>query len=106
MTTGIVLTSAALPFLLVGAALSNSTYQDCLEEHSYENRTTYTALDDCREGLQTRAYALLAGTVVMLGVGIPLIVYGAKKVPDDSSQALLIPWATPTAGGATLRLQL
>lgn len=106
MTTGIVLTSASLPFLLVAAALSSAAYHDCIGDAAYEYRVSGGTVNGCQESLQTRGYAILGGTLVMLGVGIPLIIYGAKKVPDNAPQAVLVPWASPTAGGATLRLAL
>jgi hypothetical protein len=53
-------------------------------------------------------YGSLAGAFVLVGAGVPLLVIGAKKEPvDDSDAAATIsPWATPTSGGLSLRLQM
>jgi len=48
------------------------------------------------------------GGAILTAVGIPLIIYGAKTVPDEhASRSLeLQPWASPTSGGMRLRLTL
>ena len=53
-------------------------------------------------------YGSLVSALVLAGVGVPLIVIGATKEPVDPSglNATLAPWATPTAAGLGLRLQL
>jgi hypothetical protein len=107
MTTGIVLTSSSLPFLLLTAVLSSNAYDDCVSD-VYADRLVSSAgldeIDDCQEARRTRSVAILLTTSAMLGVGIPLIVYGGKKVPAE--QATITPWLSPTAAGATLRLSL
>jgi hypothetical protein len=108
MTTGIVLTSSSLPFLLVTAVLSSNAYDDCISDLRGDHVVSSAQLDpinDCTEARRTRSVAILLGTAAMLGVGIPLIVYGAKRVPD-TERATLTPWVSPTAAGATLRLSL
>jgi hypothetical protein len=53
-------------------------------------------------------YTLGIAGAVITTVGIPLIVYGAKRVPADSSRARLqfLPWAGRESGGVRLRLDL
>lgn len=106
MTTGIVLTSSSLPFLLITASLSSSAYDDCIDDLPADYGSTYNgSFQDCHDSRQTRSLAIVLGTAALLGVGIPLIVYGAKKVPN-SEQATLTPWASPKSAGLTLRLSL
>lgn len=110
MTTGIVLTSATLPLMLIAGALSNRAYDDCIkDQYASSNSGTvpsYYGSNSCQDSRETRATAIIIGGIVGLGVGIPMIIYGAKKVPDSGPSATLTPWASPTAGGATLRLTL
>ena len=88
MAAGIVLTSAA-PIVLVVGALSSTC------NRRYE--------ESC-EGSQQRMLAFLIGTAALLGVGIPLIVIGAKRVPAGRVSAL--PWVAPHNAGLQLRLDL
>jgi hypothetical protein len=109
MTTGIVLTSAALPIALMAAFVSDKAYQDCISDLP-ANHVLVTAEqaergNDCRSSQKFRAYAIAGTAIAMIGVGIPLIVYGAKKVPN-AEQAMLTPWLSPTSAGAILRLPL
>jgi hypothetical protein len=45
---------------------------------------------------------------VLLGVGIPLLVIGAKKEPveEDVAKATITPWLTPNAAGVGLRIDM
>jgi hypothetical protein len=108
MATGIVMTSVALPFALFGALASEQAYDSCTDR-AYENTNGGVELavrgNDCRDSRTTRNYAIGLVTVAMIAVGIPLIVYGAKRVPNEP-QAMVTPWASPTAAGATFRLSL
>jgi hypothetical protein len=51
--------------------------------------------------------ALLTG-VTLVGVGIPLVVIGAKKEPVAATEAAatLSPWATPNGAGVALRIDM
>lgn len=62
---------------------------------------------DC-EGYETTAKVSLISAVVLAGVGIPMIVVGAEKVPVEpgSATASIGPWATPHAAGLGFRLDL
>lgn len=62
---------------------------------------------DC-EGYETTAKVSLVSAVVLAGVGIPMIVVGAEKVPVEpaSVTASVGPWATPHAVGLGFRLDL
>lgn len=106
MATGIVLTSASLPFMLIAAAISSQAASDCAHGKTTGNAADYEQWRSCQDARQSRGYAIVGTGIVMLGVGIPLIVYGAKKVPDGNATATLTPWMSPTAGGATFRLTL
>jgi hypothetical protein len=109
MTTGIVLTSAAVPLMLIAGALSNRAYDSCVKDQyttSSSSPSSFYDSNPCRDARDTRGTAIIIGGIIGLGVGIPMIIYGAKKVPASGATATLTPWATPTAGGATLRLTL
>ena len=110
MTTGIVLTSMSVPFLLIGAAVSKDAYDDCVVRSlsdSWRNGAGFQeqSTGGCENARRTRAFVILGTTVGMLSVGIPLIVYGAKKVPARR-EATLTPWISAAAGGATLKFSL
>ncbi len=53
-------------------------------------------------------YGSLLSALVLVGVGVPLIVIGATKEPatEASASATVGPWATPTAAGIGLRLEM
>jgi hypothetical protein len=61
---------------------------------------------DCA-GYDTAAKVSLVSALVLAGTGVPLIIVGAQKVPvEDTSAAIIAPWATPRAAGLGLRLRL
>lgn len=53
-------------------------------------------------------YGGLLSAVALVGIGVPLIVVGGKKVPvnDDRATAHITPWMTPHAGGVGSRVDL
>ena len=92
MVGGIVMTSMA-PLALFTAAIYGLANAVC--DH------------DC-EAYETTAKLSLISAVVLAGVGIPMIVVGAEKVPVESGSATarIGPWATPHAAGLGFRLDL
>jgi hypothetical protein len=62
----------------------------------------------CDDAYNPTIYGALVSAAVLLGVGIPLLVIGAKKEPADDSgaSATISPWATPSAAGVGLRIDL
>lgn len=94
MMVGGIIMVAVSPFMFA-AAIANSV---CTYELDYDNDPY-----DCNNG--TAAAGFTIAGVALLGVGIPLIVIGAKKVPADS-QALVLPWLSPNVAGAKLQLEL
>lgn len=96
------MTSLAPVALIVSgtAALSASfcTFDDDdTSGTSYRRRCNYDGI----------VYGSLLTSVVLLGVGIPLIVIGGKKEPESEHlSATVTPWATPSAAGIGLRLDL
>jgi hypothetical protein len=99
MTGGIVMVSLApVAFLVSGiAALGKGL---C-------NVGTEDRFDSCDDYDPTIYGSLIVG-FGLLGGGIPLIVIGAKKEPVGNSTpaATLSPWASPSAAGLSLRLNL
>ena len=52
-------------------------------------------------------YGSLLSAVVLVAVGVPLIVIGAKKEPaDPDATATITPWATQTSAGLGLRFSM
>jgi hypothetical protein len=104
MAGGIVMVSLTPVALLValGASVSQSV---CKVDNGgyYDSSGTYTGYRrDCNnDGL---IYGSLLTAAALVGVGIPLIVIGAKKEPEGS--AIIAPWATPTAAGIGLHINL
>jgi len=58
---------------------------------------------DC-DGMETTAIVSGIAFVVLVGVGIPMIVIGAERVPDESAtpRVVLSPWASSRSGGLSL----
>ena len=100
MAVGIVMTSVG-PLLLAIAALNHS-HEGCADGSDPTD-------GPCDSVTEPSTYALAISGALMIGGGIPLIVYGAKRVPAASTlpaRASLLPWATPNAAGVRLRLEL
>jgi hypothetical protein len=99
MALGIVMTSVG-PLLLAVAALNHS-HEGCADGRDPTEV-------DCETRTEPSTYALAISGAVFIGGGIPLIVYGAKRVPaaPPVPRASVVPWATPTAAGLRLRLEL
>jgi hypothetical protein len=52
-------------------------------------------------------YGSLVSALILVGAGVPLLVIGAQKEPaDQGSTATISPWATPTAAGLGLRIEM
>jgi len=93
MASGIVLVSlgglagliAVISFSMGGACDDASSASDCDELDSVALRSTIAF-------------------VILEGAGIPMLVYGAKRVPAEPPRARLqlSPWASPNAGGLRL----
>jgi hypothetical protein len=84
MVGGIVLTSLA-PIVLYVGLVSNQCSSG-------------------RSSCSNQNLAVVVTTLTMLGVGIPLIVIGAKRVPV--TRVSVGPWLAPRHGGLHLRLDL
>ncbi len=99
MVGGIVMTSLA-PVALVVAGFAALGKSLCGIDDFDPNRSC--------DGYDPAIYGSLISALVLVGVGVPMIVIGAKKEPVDptSRGATISPWATPTAVGLGLRLQL
>jgi hypothetical protein len=62
----------------------------------------------CDEDYDPTIYGALLTGVALVGVGIPLVVIGAKKEPVEAPEATatISPWATPNGAGVGLRIDL
>jgi hypothetical protein len=105
MAGGIVMVSLA-PIALFAAGIANAQQYNCEHSDYYLDGggTLSYRGENCAAYDKTIYGGLIVG-LALLGGGIPLIVIGGKKVPAWST-ATLTPWATPTAGGLGLRLQM
>ncbi len=98
MAGGIVMTALGpIALLISGTTALTSSFCSIDDEWS----SSYSR--DCNN--DTLVYGSLLTGVVLIGVGIPLIVIGAKKEPERQ-QVVVAPWATPTAGGVGVRFAL
>lgn len=103
MAGGIVMVSF-VPVALLAAMVANLEQSAC-EGGTYfgADGTLSSAGTNCSR-FDATIYGGLVGAAVLLGVGIPLIVVGAKREPVASAQ--IAPWATPHGAGLRLRIQL
>jgi hypothetical protein len=62
----------------------------------------------CDQDYDPTIYGSLLTGVALIGVGVPLLVIGAKKEPveDRAATATLSPWATPEAAGLGVRIDM
>lgn len=62
----------------------------------------------CDQDYDPTIYGALLTGVALVGVGIPLIVIGAKKEPIEAAEATatISPWATPNGAGIGLRIDM
>ena len=110
MVTGIVMVSVG-PLALLGALAAHNSQDNCDEQlqQDYPDLMVPTSerhrLERC-DGYSVPLYVLGIGGAVLIGGGIPLIVYGGKNMPVKNAGLEVSPWASPRAGGLKLRLTL
>ena len=101
MAGGIVMVSF-VPIALLAAWVADIEQNTC--ERGYDfysgSNTNHT---DCGRYDPT-IYGGLISAAVLAGVGIPLIIIGGKREPVGTAK--ITPWATPQAGGVSLRVDL
>lgn len=112
MIAGIAMVSVG-PIALLGALAAKNGQERCDDslardypDHRLPPSERYR-VDQCNE-YSAPLYVFGIGGLVMTVAGIPLIVYGAKRVPLNPPSASLRvqPWASPGSGGLRLRLDL
>ena len=109
MAAGIVLTSltpVALLFTLMAAGSKASCGRNNDDATAYQEEAGYDAIGhrDCSV-YDPALYGSLVSATVLLGVGIPMIVIGAKREPARPAAAVT-PWVAPSTAGLALRLTL
>jgi hypothetical protein len=109
MTGGIVMVSVA-PLALLVAGISALEQDLCEIGHgdtSYSGSSAGVSVraQDC-SSYDTRIYNGLISALVLVGVGVPLIVVGAKKEPVERTSVALTPWLSPSSSGLALRVDL
>lgn len=61
----------------------------------------------CTDRVAPSTYALFITGGLLAAGGIPMIIYGAKRVPaPPATTASVVPWATPNSAGLHLRFEL
>ena len=101
MAGGIVMVSLA-PVALLVAAFSAIGKGLCSIDN-IDNSTTNTNCD----GYDPVTYGALIAALGLVGGGVPLIVIGAQKEPEEpAGTATISPWATRNAAGLGLRIQM
>ncbi len=106
MAGGIVMVSLA-PLALFSTILASARESVCEGEEPALDGTRHVGSHCGR--YRVAKFGLLAGGAALLGVGIPLIVIGAKREPEhrpSTAQATISSWLTPNAAGVGLRLDL
>ena len=96
MVGGIVLLSAGGLAMVIGSSLALTSTSSC----------TFQGFCSSNDGAQAAGYGVLIGGAVALAVGIPLLIYGAKKVPaqPDATAPTARAWIG-APGGAGWRWQ-
>jgi hypothetical protein len=102
MAGGIVLL-AMVPVALLTSLVADSDQKACNGGNYFTSNGVVTAGTNC-DRFDKTIYGGLIASLVFMGAGIPLVIIGGQKEP--ASTARISPWATPTAGGLALRLDL
>jgi hypothetical protein len=107
MVTGIVLTSAGAASFITTTVLIvlQTRCTSDFEENYPGNVAPSSAVDEYErcKSYETPSGVAALGGLVLTGVGIPLWIYGAKKVPSGS--AVLSPWLAPNFAGLSLSVR-
>lgn len=103
MVGGIVMVSF-VPIALLTAWVADLQQTSC-ERGGYYSISSNELTRDTDCGRYDKSiYGGLITAGVLMGVGVPLIVIGGKREPVGTAR--LTPWATPQAGGLSLRLEM
>jgi hypothetical protein len=97
MIGGIVM--ASLGTASLATALGLSLAQIGCNDDDVEDRERCRAFD-------TAALATLLGGFGLTSAGVPMLVYGGKKLPLESAGATFSPWLSPNAAGLSLRVRM
>ncbi len=111
MITGVVFVAVA-PIALIGALAAKNSQDKCDDElqrqypgHILPLSERYRA-ERC-DNYSAAVYVLGIGGAVLGAVGIPLLIYGAPRVPlEKAGRVQIAPWANAQSGGIRLRLTL
>ncbi len=111
MISGIVMVSVG-PIALLGALAAKNAQEKCdtaLERDYPDHRLPPSEgyREEACNDYSVPLYLFGIGGAVLTATGIPLIVYGAKRVPAPPRASLrVMPWASLDSGGLRLRLDL
>jgi hypothetical protein len=112
MVGGIIMASVG-PIALLGALVAKNSQDNCDQrlQQDYPNNVLPPSekyrVDDCN-AYSVPVYIFSIGGALLTAAGIPLIIYGAKAMPEPPKSGSLhvLPWAGPDSGGLRLRLDL
>lgn len=102
MVGGIVMVSF-VPVALFAAWIADIEQTNCERGHPLLGPSGATPGTNC-DRYDPTIYGGLISAAVLLGAGVPMIIVGGKKEPLGNAK--LTPWATPHAGGLSLRVDL
>lgn len=111
MIAGIAMVSVGPVALLAALAAKNAQNRcdDALQRDYPDHRLPPSEryrVDDCN-GYSVPLYAFSIGGALLSVAGIPLIIYGAKSMPNAPRASLqVLPWAGPSSSGLRLQLQM
>jgi len=111
MVSGIILVAVA-PLALLGAVMAGMDYSGCrygLDKRLRDGTLPVATRDEVErcEERETAAWLLGVGGALLIAGGIPMIIIGGKRAPaTQSTRAALAPWASRSAVGLRLRLDL
>jgi hypothetical protein len=107
MAGGIVAVSLGSLLVLAGTLAVDAAGPNCGSELTTNFEVAPGSYNSCVHDKKTRGYILAVSGAVMAGGGIPLIIWGAKSVPDaPGTQAALNLWLSPYHAALSLELDL
>lgn len=104
MTAGIIVAVAAIPTFGIGTVLITNKKDECDAKLRAQGQSTWGPTS-CQSATSGDMMALVAGSLLLVAIGVPLIFYGAKQVSDDPPVAVT-PLVAPSYAGLSLRLKL
>jgi hypothetical protein len=99
--------SAGPLLAIIGIAMNDGASQYCAKRYSDDFNAIgdLRSFQDCVDSRKAWGIGLGVAGGLVTAAGIPLLIWGNQRVPADP-RATLGAWASPSAGGLRLRLDL